>query len=457
MSEGAARRPRVSSTVSEGAAGGGGAAAAELPQVSESGLNLFSVMEDINDRLKLLDYESAFLKPKAASLALKPISRLHFALPGPASELFPYFAHLCTWLFSLCHRELLEWNEFDDPNSIASTLVDHLRRIGCPHDFPASRLRPGTGEAVLLILDYMSQLALQQSGFTVLTPVYGTSDPSPPAPQGQGAGGVGGAGEGADEDEDAVQDTVEDEAVLDDDDSSLTTLNDPFSSLATAAPLPPPPPATDPSLWALEYEQVAPLLRAHAQGAVGQEWRGHYEAALKHKELLGAGVDGVRAELERLGGQLRGVVERVAAKEKWLNKEYETLVGEMRGMQGEHEKLSTECAAQSEDLSQMGRRLKVAGEEVERMKELIGRKNERMQDTQPVRAVTAACKELKKELMEMEVRIGIMSQSVSAIRQRRVRDKERQKGKEERERGRKGNGKSQVHVRMDSGKPPIRY
>ena len=168
-----ARRPRVASTVADGAGG-----TADLPQVSESGLNLFSVMEDINDRLKLLDYETAFLRPRAASLALKPLSRLHFALPGPASEQFPYFAHLCTWLFSLCKREVLEWNEFDDPNSIAATIVEHLKRIGCPLDFPASRLRPGSGEAVLLVLDYMSALALQQSGFTVLTPVYNTGDAS---------------------------------------------------------------------------------------------------------------------------------------------------------------------------------------------------------------------------------------------------------------------------------------
>ena len=254
-----------------------------------------------------------------------------------------------------------------------------------------------------------------------------------------------------------MPDTVEDEAVLDDDDGGLNPLNDPFSSIAASSPLPPPPPSVDPTQWALEFEQVAPLLRAHPTTLAAQEWRSHHETALKHRDLLQTGVEAVRVELERVGAQLRGVVERVAAKEKWLNKEYEGLVGEMRIMQGEHEKLTAECAAQSEELSQMGRRLKAAAEEVERMKELIGRKNERMQDTQPVRAVSAACKELKRELSDMEVRIGIMSQSVSAIRQRRQREKERQKGKEERERGRKGNGKQHAHVRMDSAKPPVRY
>ena len=176
MTEGVARRPRAGVAANDGAG-----SATDIPQLSESGLNLFSLMEDINERLKLLSYETAFLQPKASTLSLRPLSRFHFALPGPPSEQFPYFAHLCTWLFSLCKREVLEWNEFDDPNSIASTIVDHLRTaLAAPSTSPPPACAVGSGEAVLLVLDYMSSLALQQSGFTVLTPVYGTGDAGRP-------------------------------------------------------------------------------------------------------------------------------------------------------------------------------------------------------------------------------------------------------------------------------------
>ena len=453
MTEGLARRPRLAASTQGGEAG-----SSDVPQLSESGLNLFSLMEDISDRLKLLDYERLFLAPKSSALQLKPLSRLYFALPGAPSEQFPYFAHLCTWLFSLCKREVLEWNEFDDPSTIASTIVDHLHRIGCPLDFPASRMRPGSGEAVILVLDFLSALALQHSNFTVLTPIYGTVDPSttslPPSSSNPPTGAADADDEG--EDDDAVQDAVDDEAVLDDDGAASASLNDPFSSISSAAPLPPPPPPLDASQWSLEYEQAAPLLRAHPSSLSTKEWRAHHDSAVRHQQLLMGQVDAVRVELERLSLVLRGAVERVGSKEKWLNAEYEGLVGEMRGLQGEHEKMQAAYGGQSEELSKLTRRLRECGEEVECMKEQIGRKNERMQDTQPVRAVTAAVKELRREVTEMEVRIGVMAQSVSAIRQRRQREKERQKGKEERERGRKGNGKN-VRIDNNAGQQQLRY
>ena len=437
MTEGLARRPRVTSTQASEVG------SVDVPQLSESGLNLFSLMEDISDRLKLLDYERLFLLPKASALQLRPLSRLYFALPGPPSEQFPYFAHLCTWLFSLCKREILEWNEFDDPATIASTITEHLKRIGCPLDLPASRLRPGSGEAVILTLDFMSNLALTHSNFTVLTPIYATPDP-PTLPPSNPPGEV--DEEGGGDDDDAVQDAVDDEAVLDDDGPSSASLNDPFSSLSSSCPLPPPPPPVDASQWLLEYEQVAPLLRAHPSSLSTKEWRSHHDSAVKHQQLLVGQTEGVRLELERLSLQLKAAVERVGGKERWLNAEHEQLVGEMRAMQGEHERLQQAYGGQSEELSRLTRRLKEVSEQVDVMKDQIGRKNERMQDTQPVRAVSAAVKELRREVVDMDVRIGVMHQSVSAIRQRRQRDKERQKGKEERERGRKGNGKN---VRID--------
>ena len=450
MAETVVRRPRVASGVA-----GEGAPSGDVAQLSESGLNLFSLMEDVNDRLKLLDYEAAFLRAKAA-LGLRPLSRVGFALPTTAAEQFPFFAHLCTWLFALCKREVLDWNEFDDPNTIAGTIVDHLKRIGCPLDVSASRLRPGSGEAVVLVLDYMSALALQHSGFTVLTPVYGTAD----ALAASDAPRPGDSGEVDEDGGDAVLDTVEDDAPVDDEDTAVSSLNDPFASIASSAPLPPPPSSIDPSQWLLEYETAAPLLRAHPASLSTKEWRAHHDSAVKHAQLLSASFDGARTELERLSSVLRAAVERVQAKEKLLNKEHEALVQEMRAMQTDQEAVSAEYAKASEELSAMSRRLKAATEEVEAMKDSIGRKNERMQDTTPVRAVSAACKELRKEVLDMDVRIGIMSQSVSAIRQRRQKDRERLKGKQERERSRKGNGNNQrtadahkqqptAHVRYD--------
>ena len=80
-----------------------------LPRASgRDPLNTFAVMEDVNDKLKLLHYEDAILKKRTD---LKPISRTYFALPGKPAEQFPYFAQLAVWALQQTGVEM-EWSEW---------------------------------------------------------------------------------------------------------------------------------------------------------------------------------------------------------------------------------------------------------------------------------------------------------------------------------------------------------
>ena len=459
----AGRRRVVSSTAGEGGA-------ADVQQHSESGLHLFSLMEDINDRLKLLNYEHSFLRANL-TLMLKPLNRLYFALPLSASEQFPYFTHLTAWLLNLCHRDTVTWGEFDDPNTIAAAIAEELRRMSCPHEVRREGLRQGWGEAVLLVLDWLTQKALDGSGFTVMAPVYGSAkDDEAAAGKGKkGAEGGEGAEEDGADDEDEVLDTVEDDAFLDDDnDQPATSLNDPFAALAlhqqSAAPQPPPQPTIDPSAWALEFEQSAPLLRAHPANTTTKEWRTHLDSSQKHSAVLSELTPPLLSELERQRVVLSKCVERIGAKERWMNKEYEGLVDEMRGMSGEMDSMTAQYNQLTAQLSQLTAQLTKASEDCDEMKDKISGRNEQMTDSTPVRALARSVKQLRQEVTEMEVHIGILSHTVSSMRLRRGREKEAKRGAAERERGRKGNGKSgsgasggrksdgqkHVHVRMEA-------
>ena len=453
----AARRRGVSNTTAEGGAG-------DVPQHSESGLHLASLMEDINDRLKLLNYEQLFLRANP-TLMLKPLNRLYFALPIAASEQFPYFTHLTAWLLNLCHRDTVTWGEFDDPNTIATAIAEELRRMSCPHEVKREGLRQGWGEAVLLVLDWLTQKALEGSGFTVMAPVYGSAKEDEAA---AGKKKEGEAGEEDEADEDEVVDTVDEDAFLDDDEQPSTALNDPFAALAlqqhSTAPQPPPQPSIDAAAWALEFEQSAPLLRAHPANTTTKEWRTHLEAVQKHSALLSQLTPPLLSELERQRVVLSKCVERIGAKERWLNKEYEALVDEMRGMSGDMEGMTGEYNKLTSQLSQLNAQLQAAAAECDEMKDKISSRNEQMTDSTPVRALARSVKQLRQEVTEMEVHIGILSHTVSTMRQRRGREKEAKRGAAERERGRKGNGKSgnaagggqrsegqkHVHVRMEA-------
>lgn len=71
-------------------------------------INTFAVMEDVNDKLKLLNYEDAILKKRTD---LKPLSRTYFALQGKPSEQFPYFAQLAVWALQQIGVDM-EWSEW---------------------------------------------------------------------------------------------------------------------------------------------------------------------------------------------------------------------------------------------------------------------------------------------------------------------------------------------------------
>ena len=124
-------------------------------------------------------------------------------------------------------------------------------------------------------------------------------------------------------------DTVDDDAFLDDDNDqpALSSLNDPFAALAAhhqpTAPQPLPQ-AIDPTAWALEFEQSAPLLRAHTTNTTTKEWRTHLETTQKHSALLTQLSPALLSELDRQRVVLSKCVERIGAKERWMNKEYES-------------------------------------------------------------------------------------------------------------------------------------
>ena len=63
--------------------------------------------------------------------------------------------------------------EFDDPNTTISNILDRLRKFGVTIDFAPSKLKQGFGEQALFVLDRLSDEALRATQFT-------WSPPQPP-------------------------------------------------------------------------------------------------------------------------------------------------------------------------------------------------------------------------------------------------------------------------------------
>lgn len=96
----------------------------------------FILMEEVLERLKLLNYEATFF-PKG----FRPLTRVFFAMPSANSaEQFHYFTTLATWLMNKLGNDARPPSHYDDPNSTVANLSARARRAG-----GQPRLRVGGG------------------------------------------------------------------------------------------------------------------------------------------------------------------------------------------------------------------------------------------------------------------------------------------------------------------------
>lgn len=83
----------------------------------------FIIMEELIDKLTILNYDKEFVK----DLKMKPLSRHYFAIQTNPGEQFYLFVSLAGWLIRKCGQSFEQPQEYDDPNSTISNILDVLR------------------------------------------------------------------------------------------------------------------------------------------------------------------------------------------------------------------------------------------------------------------------------------------------------------------------------------------
>ena len=107
------------------------------------------MMEDIQEMLKLLDYEAKFVRNKG----FKPLSKSHFSVASSnPSEQFIYFVSLVSWLLSVNNHQVTGWNKYDDPMTASQNVILELKKLGIDLDMSPNKLKSGSGEGVCIVL-----------------------------------------------------------------------------------------------------------------------------------------------------------------------------------------------------------------------------------------------------------------------------------------------------------------
>lgn len=361
-------------------------------------VNVFGLMEDINDKLKILNYEHTFCKGRE----FKPLNRTYFALQGKASEQFPYFSALVSWLLKMMDVDFVEWNEFDDPNAISEGIFEQLTGLGFSARFPVFMLRHGSGDAVCLALNFLLDQALRFKNFQVQSPVYVNPGYAEEAAVDEQAE--------IDEEDDDIDEDVADEDdglfetneyfhkddEIDDEDKKDTEILES---------------KVDPAEWKLELERVGPKLKFKATPA-SKEWRTHIEQSKRHEKMISEQFPDCKVALDKIKKELHSAIDRISQKERQINKDFDHLGGEFRDNQKHLDQIQENYNGLSKSVAELTQTLASKTDSVDMIKAQMSDRNQSLTDVSPLGRIQNSLGDLRKEVAAMELRIGVVGQTL---------------------------------------------
>eukprot|EP00296_Roombia_truncata_P000055 JP435713.1.p1 GENE.JP435713.1~~JP435713.1.p1 ORF type:complete len:425 (+),score=92.54 JP435713.1:80-1276(+) len=367
-----------------------------VPRNLEAGndQSCYLVMEDLLEKLKILNYEKKLLGPKN----LKPIIKSYFAVQSSnPNEQFYYFTSLVSWLMGLCGHNFPAPQQYDDPNATAANILMELKQMDAPYDYSQAKLKQAHGDAVCTILSALADRALQKSGFVFNKPVYQTNEYEEEAPV-------------AEDDEEC--DLVDDVAAGSDDDEELM-----FSDLAkktlVEADLAPAKIVSkvDPAAWLLELERVTPLLKVQMQPD-NKEWRSHVELTRELDTVITSSLPDTKDALERISAAVLKALDGIATREKYINSHYEHLIHEYKGTQEKLQETQNMYNNNNHAVTSLTNELARISEELEEIKSKMDDAGSSKTNTAPLQRMKNAMAKLTTELKEMELRIGTVEHTL---------------------------------------------
>lgn len=359
---------------------------------------VFIHMEDLLEKLKLLDYEDDLLRKHN----MRPVSRLYFALPTNPGEQFFMFSTLAAWLINKAGHDFEQPQEYDDPNAVISKILTELRSFGGTADFPPSKLKAGYGEQVCYVLDFLAEEALKHLGFTWKRPTYPSEELEEEVV--------------AEDDAELTLHKIEDEIVEEDSDNDeeqfidLNVLKAQTSKLNSSESSKPGEileSSTDAAEWYLEVERVLPQLKVTVR-TDNKDWRAHVDQMHQHKDGMETSLSETKGYLDKLHSEVSKTLEKVGSREKYINSQLDPLIQEYRAAQAQMSELKEQHQQVTEKVTEKTRILSELNEDLEKVKQEIEEKGSSITDGGPLVKMKQALTKLKQENLQMDIRIGVV-------------------------------------------------
>jgi len=375
---------------------------------SSSKINALQVMEDVLEKLKVLNYEADFCAKKNR----KPLSRTYFALkpqkPDNPSIQLACFLKLVAWLMGLCGKEFII-DKFDDPTTSVNKVMVDLKHLGFELDFPAQKLRQAHGEAVCSVLNFLCDKAFQKRNFSWkgLAPIYPEED----------------FADDADVDEDADVGMIEDDVAESSEEevmySQLVQQERMKKAQAQSGSNEIMQSGISPLRWKTELERVGPKLSKKAKTVThGEEWRAHLEQTKRHEKRIQETFPGTKQALKSIEKSIQTALQRVVSKEKYINSQFDKMQNEYREQQQKMVEVQERYTTSHESVQELSETLSIISARLEEVKAVRESRGNSMTDTKPLVRIKHAMKVLKAEMVQMEVRIGVVGHTLMQSKMR---------------------------------------
>ena len=378
----------------------------ELPQGPQ--INVFRVMEDVVEKLRLLNYEEEF----CAAKDMEPFHRAFFAIGNSnPSVQFMKFISLVQWLAQSCNVDF-SVDQYDDAGSSINQVMLVLRNMGFSLDFPASKLRQGYGDAACIVLDFLADRALATRGFNFSKPRI---LPEPMAEEAE-------ADDGADVD---AEEDIPDEVESEDEEEVLYSevvraerkeeLDESVCGKLDSD--------IDPVEWKTELERVGPRLKVRL-GHGGKEWRTHIEHTKKHEQVIKDNLPEAQKQLARIADNVRSSLDRVSAKERYMNNQFDGIVQDYKKIQAQLTEVQSRHSDAGGAVGELQNELQSISERLDEVKSSMEERNSSVTDTSPLVRIKKALQKLKQEIKQMELRVGVLCHTLmqAKLRSRSSRD-----------------------------------
>ena len=395
-----------------------GARSVELTQEPEV------AMELAVEKLKLLHYERDFLTRRRP--AWPPLTRTYFARPaGNGGEQFHYFTSLAAYLLNLAGSSFRAPEQFDDPNAACSNIFAELAQCGFDTpSFAPGKLKHGHGREVVGVLAGLCDLVVASHYARWDGPEYAREAPAEDAAASESL-----ALEDDEDDalnatfgtEDGIGDDAATDEESDDDEIGYAGARGPPTPLALRADTKTAEEiedaraiesAVDATAWKLELERVAPQLKVASAAAETKDWRAHLEQAKKHRRRVAEAFPEARARLERVAEDAAGALAKIDQRERFVNDQLGPLAAEYKRERERMRETQERHDTSAETVAELTNELARVGERLEEVRTTMAEGAENVADTTPLTKLKASVEGLQGEMKVMEVRIGIVSNTL---------------------------------------------